>query len=38
MLNRSDNNIVYKEIDKLIAEYEKENLDELDNNIKIVEN
>ena len=38
MLDGSEDDIVYEEIDKLIAEYEKENLDELDNDVEIVEN
>ena len=38
MLDSSENDIIYEKIDKLIAEYEKENLDELDNNVEIVEN
>ncbi len=38
MLNRSEDNIVYEEIDKLIAKYKKENLDELNNDIEIIEN
>ena len=38
MLDRSEDNIIYEEINKLIAEYEKENLDELDNDVEIVEN
>ena len=28
--------MVYEEIDKLIAEYEKENLDELEDDVEIV--
>ena len=38
MLDGSEDDIIYEEIDKLIAEYEKENLDELDNDVEIVEN
>jgi len=38
MLDGSEDDIVYEEIDKLIAKYEKENLDELDNDIEIVKN
>ena len=38
MLDGSEDDIVYEKIDKLIAEYEKENLDELDNDVEIVEN
>ena len=38
MLDGTEDDIVYEEIDKLIAEYEKENLDELDNDVEIVEN
>ena len=38
ILNGSEDDIVYKEIDKLIEEYQKENLDELDNSIEIVNN
>ena len=37
MLDGLEDDIVYEEIDKLIAEYEKENLDELDD-VEIVEN
>ena len=36
MLHRSEDDLVYEEIDKLIEEYEKENLNELDNCIEIV--
>jgi hypothetical protein len=37
-LDRSEDDMVYKEIDKLIEEYEKENLEELDDDIEIVSN
>ena len=30
--------MVYEEIDKLIAKYEKENLNELENDVEIVSN
>lgn len=36
MLDGSEDDIVYEEIDKLIAEYEKENLDELEDDVEIV--
>ena len=36
MLDGSEDDMVYEEIDKLIEEYENENLDELKDNIKIV--
>ncbi|CAB4426858.1 unnamed protein product [Rhizophagus irregularis] len=38
MLNRSEDDMVYEEIDKLITEFEDENLDELDDNTEIVDN
>src|SRR5436305_14092429 len=38
MLNGSEDDIVYEEIDKLLAELEKENLDELDDETEIVDN
>ena len=36
LLDGSKDDMVYEEIDKLIEEYEKENLEELDNNVEIV--
>ena len=36
LLDGSEDDIVYEEIDKLIEEYEKENLEELDNEVEIV--
>ncbi len=38
MLDESENDIIYEEIDKLIKEYEKENLDELNDSVEIVNN
>ena len=38
MLNGSEDDMVYEEIDKLLAEIEKENLDELDDETEIVDN
>ena len=38
LLDRSEDDMVYEEIDKLIEEYEKENLEELDDDIEIVSN
>ncbi|CAB4393130.1 unnamed protein product [Rhizophagus irregularis] len=34
----SEDDMVYEEIDKLITEFEDKNLDELNNNTKIVDN
>ncbi|CAG8729059.1 16548_t:CDS:1, partial [Rhizophagus irregularis] len=36
LLDGSEDNMVYEEIDRLIAEYEKENLEELGDDVKIV--
>ncbi|CAG8725646.1 6472_t:CDS:1, partial [Rhizophagus irregularis] len=36
LLDRSEDNMVYKEIDRLIAKYEKENLEELGDDVEIV--
>ena len=36
MLDGLEDDLVYEEIDKLIEEYEKENLNELDDSIEIV--
>uniref|UniRef100_U9UL47 DDE-1 domain-containing protein n=1 Tax=Rhizophagus irregularis (strain DAOM 181602 / DAOM 197198 / MUCL 43194) TaxID=747089 RepID=U9UL47_RHIID len=36
LLDGSEDNMVYEEIDRLIAEYEKENLEELGDNVEIV--
>ncbi|GBC46370.2 pogo transposable element with KRAB domain [Rhizophagus irregularis DAOM 181602=DAOM 197198] len=36
LLDRSEDNMVYEEIDRLIAEYEKENLEELGDDVEIV--
>ena len=38
MLDGSEDDMVYEEIDKLIAEYEKENLNELEDDVEIVSN
>ena len=38
LLDGSEDDMVYEEIDKLIAEYEKENLEELDDEVEIVNN
>ena len=38
MLDGSEDDMVYEEIDKLLAEIEKENLDELDDETEIVDN
>jgi hypothetical protein len=38
LLDGSEDDIVYEEIDKLIAEYEKENLEELEDDVEIVNN
>ncbi|GES78483.1 pogo transposable element with KRAB domain [Rhizophagus clarus] len=38
LLDGSENDMVYEEIDKLIAEYEKENLEEFDDDVEIVSN
>jgi hypothetical protein len=38
LLDGSEDDIVYEEIDKLITEYEKENLEELEDDIEIVNN
>ena len=38
LLNGSEDDMVYEEIDKLIVEYEKENLEELDDDVEIVNN
>ena len=38
MLDGSEDDMVYEEIDKLLAELEKENLDELDDETEIVDN
>jgi hypothetical protein len=38
ILNGFKNEMVYKEIDKLLAEIEDENLNELNNSIKIINN
>ena len=35
MLDGSEDDMVYEEIDKLIEEYEKENLDEFEDDIEI---
>ncbi|CAG8769902.1 21047_t:CDS:2, partial [Rhizophagus irregularis] len=35
LLDGSEDNMVYEEIDRLIAEYEKENLEELGDNVEI---
>uniref|UniRef100_U9U2F2 Uncharacterized protein n=1 Tax=Rhizophagus irregularis (strain DAOM 181602 / DAOM 197198 / MUCL 43194) TaxID=747089 RepID=U9U2F2_RHIID len=37
-IHGSKNDMVYKEIDKLITEFEDENLDELDDSTKIIDN
>ena len=38
MLDGSEDDMVYEGIDKLLAEIEKENLDELDDETEIVDN
>ena len=38
MLDGSEDDMVYEEIDKLLKEIEEENLEELDNETEIVEN
>ena len=38
MLDGSENNIVYKEINKLLTKLKDENLDELNSDIEIVDN
>jgi hypothetical protein len=38
MLDRSEDEMVYEEIDKLLAEIKDENLDELDDSTEIVNN
>ncbi|RGB35983.1 hypothetical protein C1646_698368 [Rhizophagus diaphanus] len=38
LLDGLEDDMVYEEIDRLIAEYEKENLEELGNDVKIVYN
>jgi hypothetical protein len=38
MLDGSEDDMVYEEIDKLLKELENENLDELDSDIEIVDN
>ncbi|CAG8651811.1 4706_t:CDS:2 [Rhizophagus irregularis] len=37
-IHGSEDDIVYEEIDKLITEFEDENLDELDDSTKIIDN
>ncbi|GES82153.1 pogo transposable element with KRAB domain [Rhizophagus clarus] len=38
LLDESEDDMVYEEIDKLITEYEKENLEKFDDNVEIVSN
>ena len=38
LLDGSEDDMVYEEIDKLLAELEKENMDELDDETEIVDN
>jgi hypothetical protein len=38
MLDKLENDMIYKEIDKLFKEIEEENLNELDNKTEIFEN
>ncbi len=38
MLDGSEDDMVYEEIDKLLAKLEKKNLDELDDETEIVDN